>query len=130
MSVENALIEAGRTRLRPIVMTALTTILALITMAFGFGEGAEMMQPMAVTTIGGMLYATLLTLLVVPIMYLLLTKNAKIVLSVLGVFFVILAVGVGYYYLTEWYFFLIGAALILGLLTNLFFNKKEGDLVE
>lgn len=77
LDVKEALLEAGKTRLRPIVMTALTTILALSTMALGFGDGAEMMQPMAVTTIGGLLYATVLTLLVVPIMYFLVTKYAK-----------------------------------------------------
>ena len=84
-SVEDALLEAGKTRLRPIVMTALTTILALIGMALGLGQGAEMMQPMAITTIGGLLYATVLTLLIVPIMYYLLYKYAKrILLSLLG----------------------------------------------
>lgn len=77
LDVKEALLEAGKTRLRPIIMTALTTILALSTMAIGLGEGAEMMQPMAVTTIGGLLYATVLTLLVVPIMYYLVTKYSK-----------------------------------------------------
>ena len=77
LNVRDALLEAGKTRLRPIIMTALTTILALVTMALGIGEGAEMMQPMAVTTIGGLLYATVLTLVVVPIMYYLLTKFTK-----------------------------------------------------
>ena len=47
-------------------MTALTTILGLSTMAIGLGQGAEMMQPMAIVTIGGLIYGTLLTLLVVP----------------------------------------------------------------
>jgi len=56
-SVMDALLEAGRTRLRPVIMTALTTILALTTMALAIGKGAEMMQPMAVTTIGGLIYA-------------------------------------------------------------------------
>ena len=65
----DALLETGRARIRPILMTALTTILAMSTMALGFGQGAEMTQPMAVVTIGGLTYATLLTLLVVPIMY-------------------------------------------------------------
>lgn len=64
-----ALIETGNTRIRPILMTALTTILAMSTIALGFGSGAEMTQPMAVVAIGGLAYATLLTLLVVPIMY-------------------------------------------------------------
>ncbi len=69
MSKRDALIETGRVRLRPILMTALTTILGMSTMAFGTGMGAEMMQPMAVVVIGGLTYATLMTLFVVPILY-------------------------------------------------------------
>ena len=49
---KDALIQTGRTRLRPILMTALTTILAMVTMALGLGDGAEMTQPMAIVTIG------------------------------------------------------------------------------
>lgn len=55
--------------MRPILMTALTTILAMSTMALGIGDGAEMTQPMAVVTIGGLIYATVLTLFVVPVLY-------------------------------------------------------------
>lgn len=69
MDKKEALIQTGRTRLRPILMTALTTILAMLTMAIGLGDGAEMTQPMAIVTIGGLAYATLLTLLVVPVLY-------------------------------------------------------------
>lgn len=69
MPQREALSEAGRTRLRPIVMTALTTILGLSTMAIGVGMGADMARPMAVVTIGGLLYGTLLTLFVVPCIY-------------------------------------------------------------
>lgn len=69
MDKKEALIQTGRTRLRPILMTALTTILAMFTMAIGLGDGAEMTQPMAIVTIGGLAYATLLTLLVVPVLY-------------------------------------------------------------
>lgn len=69
MPQKEALAEAGRTRLRPIVMTALTTILGLSTMAVGVGMGADMARPMAVVTIGGLLYGTLLTLFVVPCIY-------------------------------------------------------------
>jgi multidrug efflux pump subunit AcrB len=64
-----AIVEAGVTRMRPILMTALTTILGLATMAVGVGTGAEMMQPVAIVTIGGLLYATLMTLFVVPVLY-------------------------------------------------------------
>ena len=66
---KDAIVEAGRTRLRPVLMTALTTILAMTTMALGIGSGSEMMQPMAIVTIGGLLYGTLLTLVVVPCCY-------------------------------------------------------------
>ncbi|CEN87559.1 efflux RND transporter permease subunit [Paraclostridium sordellii] len=66
---KSALILAGKTRIRPILMTALTTILGLLTLAMGIGTGAEMIQPMAIVTIGGLSYATVLTLFIVPIMY-------------------------------------------------------------
>ncbi|HHX77144.1 MAG TPA: efflux RND transporter permease subunit, partial [Firmicutes bacterium] len=69
MDKREALITAGKARVRPILMTALTTILAMSPIALGYGSGAEMAQPMAVVTIGGLTYATLLTLLVVPIIY-------------------------------------------------------------
>jgi multidrug efflux pump subunit AcrB len=74
-TVKEAIIEAGQTRLRPIFMTALTTILALLTMALGVGEGAELLQPMAITAIGGLIYATLLTLVVVPTIYAILNRK-------------------------------------------------------
>ena len=76
---KEALIEAGRTRLRPILMTALTTILAMSTMALGLGSGAEMMQPMAIVTIGGLVYGTLMTLIVVPCIYDLFHRNKSMV---------------------------------------------------
>jgi HAE1 family hydrophobic/amphiphilic exporter-1 len=69
MSVEAALIDAGKLRLRPILMTTLTTSLGLLPMAFGFGEGAALRQPLAVSVIGGLSVATLLTLLVIPCAY-------------------------------------------------------------
>ncbi|MBO3445250.1 efflux RND transporter permease subunit [Clostridium sp. CCUG 7971] len=69
MDKKKALIVTGRTRIRPILMTALTTILGLSTLALGIGTGADMIQPMAIVTIGGLSYATILTLFVVPIMY-------------------------------------------------------------
>jgi len=73
--VKEAIVLAGKTRLRPIFMTALTTILGLLTLALGFGEGSELLQPMAITAIGGLLYATLLTLVVVPTIYALLNSK-------------------------------------------------------
>ena len=69
MEMRQALLTAGRTRLRPVLMTALTTILALCTMVFSKDMGSEMARPMAVVTIGGLLYGTLLTLVVVPCIY-------------------------------------------------------------
>jgi hydrophobic/amphiphilic exporter-1 (mainly G- bacteria), HAE1 family len=64
-----ALIEAGRARLRPILMTMLTTCLGLVPMAIGVGEGAELRAPLAITLIGGMLLSTVLTLVVIPCVY-------------------------------------------------------------
>jgi HAE1 family hydrophobic/amphiphilic exporter-1 len=71
-----AIREAARLRLRPIMMTTLTTVLGLLPMALGLGEGAEMRTPMAVTVIGGLLTSTFLTLVVVPVMYALLDRRA------------------------------------------------------
>ena len=64
-----AIVEAGRARLRPILITKLTTILGLMPMALGIGEGAEVRAPMAITVIGGVLLTTFLTLLVIPVVY-------------------------------------------------------------
>ncbi len=69
MGKKEAIIDAGMIRLRPILMTALTTILAMFTMALGVDSGSEMMQPMAITMIGGLVYGTLLTLIVIPCIY-------------------------------------------------------------
>ena len=69
LSKREALLETGRDRIRPILMTALTTILALTTMAFDQSAGAVMMKPLALTTIGGLIYATVLTLFIVPVLY-------------------------------------------------------------
>ncbi|ABR49752.1 acriflavin resistance protein [Alkaliphilus metalliredigens QYMF] len=65
----DSIIIAGKTRLRPIMMTTLTTVLGLLPLAIGFGEGAEVQQPIAVVVIGGLSLATLLTLVVIPVMY-------------------------------------------------------------
>jgi len=74
----HAIREAARLRLRPIMMTTLTTVLGLFPMAMGLGEGSEMRTPMAVTVIGGLLTSTLLTLVVVPVMYSLLDRRKDI----------------------------------------------------
>jgi len=75
MRKREALLTAGRHRIRPIVMTALTTIVAMLIMAMGVGESAELAQPMAVVIIGGLVYATALTTIIVPIIYDLFTKG-------------------------------------------------------
>lgn len=68
-TIRNACIEASKTRLRPILMTALTTIVALIFSAIGLSNGAELLQPLALTAIGGLIFATALTLIVIPALY-------------------------------------------------------------
>lgn len=79
MDKKEAIVEAGKTRLRPVLMTALTTILAMSTMALGLGEGSEMMQPMAIVEVGGLVYGTLLTLFVVPCIYDAFNRNKSMV---------------------------------------------------
>lgn len=64
-----AIVEAGKTRMRPILMTSVTTILGLLDMALSRSAGSAMMQPMAIVCIGGLIYATLMTLFVVPCIY-------------------------------------------------------------
>ena len=74
-----AIVEAGRARLRPILMTALTTVVGLIPMALGIGEGAEIRTPMAITVIVGLSTATVLTLIVIPTLYFQFTSNRSMV---------------------------------------------------
>ena len=69
MSVHDALVEAGATRLRPILMTAVSTIAGVLPVALGIGVGSESRQPMAVAIAGGLISSTLLTLAVVPVIY-------------------------------------------------------------
>ena len=78
MSKVDAIVDAGRKRIRPILMTAISTIFAMSVMAIGIGEGTEMMQPMAIATIGGLFYSTAMTLFVVPIIYDMLHRNKDI----------------------------------------------------
>ena len=70
-----AIMEAGSARLRPILMTSLTTALGLMPMAMGFGEGSEVRTPMAITVIGGLVVSTLLTLVVIPVVYSLMDRK-------------------------------------------------------
>ena len=78
MPKAEAIMEAGRLRLRPILMTTLTTTLGLLPMAIGLGEGAEIRAPMAITVIGGLLVSTLLTLVVIPVMYMILDRRPDV----------------------------------------------------
>ncbi len=77
MQKKEALVLAGKTRMRPILMTAITTILGLTTLAFGAGTGAEVLQPLALVVVGGLIYATILTLFVVPCMYDIFMRDKK-----------------------------------------------------
>jgi HAE1 family hydrophobic/amphiphilic exporter-1 len=69
LSVDEAIVTAGRVRLRPILMTTATTVLGLLPMAIGIGDGAEIRTPMALTVIGGLITSTVLTLVVIPVIY-------------------------------------------------------------
>jgi len=69
MNLRQAIEAAGRARFRPILMTTLTTVLGLLPLALGWGAGAELRAPLAIAIVGGLLSATVLTLLVVPVLY-------------------------------------------------------------
>ena len=68
-SVVQAAVAAGKSRLRPVLMTSLTTVFGMVPMAMGLGEGSEIWQPMGVAVIGGLTFSTILTLLVLPALY-------------------------------------------------------------
>ena len=67
--MSEAIREAGRTRLRPVLMTAFTTVLALVPMAFRGGQGSEVWNPLGVTILGGLMVATFVTLVIIPVVY-------------------------------------------------------------
>ena len=69
MDRKNAIIQAGQQRIRPIIMTSLTTVLALLPLTIGFGESASLRSPMALAVIGGLITSTLLTLVVIPCVF-------------------------------------------------------------
>ncbi len=77
LPVREAVAEAGQVRLRPILMTTITTVLGLVPLAMGRGEGAEIMAPLAVTVIGGLSVSTLLTLVVLPVLYSLVNHDPR-----------------------------------------------------
>ena len=74
----DAIVQAGQQRIRPIIMTTLTTILALLPMTFSFGEGASLRSPMAIAVIGGLITSTLMSLMVIPCVYYVLERMKKI----------------------------------------------------
>lgn len=77
MPIEDALVRSGQTRLRPILMTTLTTVISMIPMAMGLGSGTEMMSGMAIIIIGGLVASTLLILILMPVFYLLVYGRSK-----------------------------------------------------
>jgi len=77
MSTYNALVESVQLRTRPIVMTSMTAILGMVPIALGFGEGAELQQPMAIAVIGGLISSTALTLIFIPVLYSLFDKETR-----------------------------------------------------
>jgi HAE1 family hydrophobic/amphiphilic exporter-1 len=77
MTLEDACVEAARNRLRPILMTTLTTILGLVPMAFFPGEGSEMTQPIGKTVLGGLTFGTMMTLFLMPALYAIFNKASE-----------------------------------------------------
>jgi len=77
MELTEAIVEAGQQRIRPIIMTSLTTILALLPMTFSFGDGSSLRTPMAIAVVGGLITSTLMSLMVIPCVYYLLEKMKR-----------------------------------------------------
>ena len=75
LTKREAIVKAATMRIRPVLMTALTTILGLLPLGMGLGTGAEIIQPVAVVCIGGLTYATLMTVFIVPVLYDLLRRD-------------------------------------------------------
>ena len=78
-SITHSVIHAGRSRLRPVLMTTLTTVFGMIPMAMGTGEGSEMWRPMGMTVAWGLSVSTLITLLIVPVAYTIFAKNGVLI---------------------------------------------------
>jgi len=76
LEIEEAVVEAGRLRIRPILMTALATVFGLAPMALGIGEGSEMNMPLARAVIGGLLVSTVMTLLVIPVLHTMIRRRS------------------------------------------------------
>ena len=82
MPLEKALTESGATRLRPILMTTLTTVLSMIPMALGFGDNGALMQGLALVNVGGLVASTLLALLLLPVYYMIIYGRKKHMIKV------------------------------------------------
>jgi HAE1 family hydrophobic/amphiphilic exporter-1 len=77
MRLYDAIVAAGRSRLRPVLMTALTTILGMVPLAFSTGEGSEIWRPMGITVIGGLVFSTIIIMIIVPVMYGLMGRSGE-----------------------------------------------------
>lgn len=77
VELTDAIVQAGQQRIRPIIMTTLTTVLALLPLTFGFGDGASLRSPMAIAVIGGLLTSTLMSLMVIPCVYYILEQTKR-----------------------------------------------------
>lgn len=77
MRLYDAIVAAGRSRLRPVLMTALTTILGMVPLALSTGEGSEIWRPMGITVIGGLIFSTIITMIIIPVMYGLLGRSGE-----------------------------------------------------
>ena len=69
MGISQAVILGGKSRLRPVLMTSMTTILGMVPMSLGIGEGSELWQPMGIAIVGGLTVSTLVTLVIIPMVY-------------------------------------------------------------
>jgi multidrug efflux pump subunit AcrB len=77
-SARDAMLHAAQRRLRPILMTAMAAICGMLPLAFAIGSGSQMLQPLAISVIGGLAISMILSLLVTPVVYYLLTRNAHV----------------------------------------------------
>jgi len=75
--LNEAIINAGKSRLRPVLMTAFTTILSMLPLALSRGEGSEIWSPMGITVIGGLIFSTIVTMVIVPVMYAVVGKKGQ-----------------------------------------------------
>lgn len=76
-SIDEAIVESGKSRLRPVLMTALTTILGMLPLALSTGEGSEIWSPMGISVIGGLIFSTIITMVIVPVFYRLLSGRTE-----------------------------------------------------